>query len=97
MFKARSNSTTSVGSTSSTCSTRSTQDMIAHIVAQEPNTIYLWSAGNVRVNGRDLGLDAVGALKLAGAMRCDHRFEFVRIDYLDTEGDEWKASYRVVA
>ncbi|BEJ14733.1 hypothetical protein CspHIS471_0405000 [Cutaneotrichosporon sp. HIS471] len=70
MFKARSNSTTSVGSTLSTCSTRSTQDMIAHIVAQEPDTIYLWSAGN---------------------------FEFVQIDYLDTEGDEWKASYRIVA
>ncbi|GMK59365.1 hypothetical protein CspeluHIS016_0703800 [Cutaneotrichosporon spelunceum] len=97
MFKPRSNSAASVGSTSSTSSTSSTRstDMIAHIVAQEPGTIYLWSAGNVRVNGRDLGIDALGAAELASAMRADQRFEFVRIEYLDTEGEEWKASYLV--
>ncbi len=61
----------------------------------------------MRINERDLGVDALEALELAGAFRSDprvrhpgvssHQFEFVRIEYLDTEGDEWKASYRVAA
>ncbi|KLT38669.1 hypothetical protein CC85DRAFT_305751 [Cutaneotrichosporon oleaginosum] len=100
MLKARSNSNTSVGSASSTSSSRSRTpgDMIAHIVAQQPKSpIHLWSGGNVRIEGRDLGLDAIEAVELASALRDDTRFEFVRIEYLDTEGDEWKASYRVAS
>jgi hypothetical protein len=81
MFKPRSNSNSSVGSTASSRSR--TSDMIAHIVAQsvrrpaapltQPTSIYLWSAGNVRINGRDLGVDALEALELAGAFRSDRR------------------------
>ncbi|WOO82117.1 uncharacterized protein LOC62_04G005618 [Vanrija pseudolonga] len=96
----RSNSTSSVASTSSSRSTRSADDIYdrlvrAYVGPQHAAGFQLWSAGNLRVGGRDLAMTLADVVELAASLHDDERFELLDITYLDTERDEWKASYRL--
>ncbi|KAK8849837.1 hypothetical protein IAR55_005173 [Kwoniella newhampshirensis] len=85
---------TTASSTTTTYS-RSADDMIEKLASQEPHSLIdLWSGGNVRLNGRDLTLTTHHAEDLLHAMRDDDRFEFIRLTFFDTEGEDWKISFR---
>ncbi|WVQ95910.1 hypothetical protein IAU59_003009 [Kwoniella sp. CBS 9459] len=93
----RSYSVSSTRSTSSTSSTysRLADDMIDRLASQEAHsTIDLWSAGNIRLNGRDLTMAARDAEDLLTAMKEDDRFVFVKLTFFDAEGEDWKISFR---
>ncbi|WWD20466.1 hypothetical protein CI109_104942 [Kwoniella shandongensis] len=86
-----SNSTTSTSSTYS----RSAEDMVCRLAGQEPHVLIdLWSGGNVRIDGRDLTLTPHDAEDLLHAIKADERFEFVKVTSFDTEGEDWKISFR---
>lgn len=54
-------------------------------------TFFLWSAGNVRINGLDLTLLPSDAVGLVAHLQSDERFEIVHMVQLgDEEGDDWK-------
>ncbi|KAK1923349.1 hypothetical protein DB88DRAFT_510909 [Papiliotrema laurentii] len=88
-------SATSHDSAASTYS-RSHYDMLDRLAAQNAHaSFYLWSAGNVRLNGLDLTLPSVDAAELARALHADERFEIVNVVYLDGEdGEDWKVHVR---
>ncbi|RSH80050.1 uncharacterized protein EHS24_009723 [Apiotrichum porosum] len=98
--KSRSNNTTSFSSATSSVSSaysRNAEGMLERIATHPDNTtLHLWSAGNIRVNSHDLTMPAPEAADLVATLRADSRFQFISIVYLDAEGDEWKASYRLV-
>ncbi|KAL1412611.1 hypothetical protein Q8F55_000358 [Vanrija albida] len=88
----RSNSTSSVASAASS---HSPDDIYARLVRRPDAALQLWSAGNLRVGGRDLAVSLADVVDLAQSLHDDERFELLSIVYLGTEGDEWKASYRL--
>ena len=67
------------------------------LIPQAHASFYLWSAGNVRLNGLDLTLPSVDAAELARALHADERFEIVNVVYLDGEdGEDWKVKQREI-
>lgn len=75
----RSNSTSSVASSSSSRSTRSADDIYDRLVRshfgpqQQAASFQLWSAGNLRVGGRDLAMTLADVVELAMSLHDDDR------------------------
>lgn len=112
-------SNASCGSTSSVYS-RSVDDLHDRLAAQEVSigspkrstdvqsstTFSIWSAGNLRLHGRDLTIPPSDAAELLTNLKRDARvslsgyliradwsqFEIVSVTYLDSDKEEWKVS-----
>ncbi|KAI9638708.1 uncharacterized protein MKK02DRAFT_31035 [Dioszegia hungarica] len=88
-------SASSVSSTSSVYS-RTADDLIDRLAAQDPHsTLHLWSAGNIRLSsGRDLTVPIQESTELIKAMQRDARFELVGVHHYGHDEDDWKISFR---
>jgi len=66
------------------------------LTLQTHSTFHLWSAGNVRVDGRDLTIPPAEAHDLIRVIHSDERFEVVQVTSLDGEDGEDKRVRRRV-
>ncbi|ORY34561.1 hypothetical protein BCR39DRAFT_556079 [Naematelia encephala] len=82
------------GTSASSAYSRSADDMLDRLAALDSTaTVHLWSAGNVRFNGRDLTIPSQDAAELIEAMKVDERFEVTDLVHLGG-GEDWKVSFR---
>lgn len=75
------------------------------LTSQPQATVDVWSAGNLRINGRDQSLPPAEAEELLATLKEDSRVscsvsittnsQFEMLAFIDFDGEDWKASYRL--
>ncbi|EKC99024.1 hypothetical protein A1Q2_06778 [Trichosporon asahii var. asahii CBS 8904] len=89
MLSAKTRSYSSTSSSSSSSATSRADDLYDRLLIKA--TVDVWSAGNLRINGRDQSLPAAEAEELLATLKGDSRM----LAFIDFDGEDWKASYRL--